>query len=65
MDELNNLGCANGWYTLPDNIREEYDRILENCKNSNHKVIVTAIGHCYHQYHCPICGYTYTVDSSD
>lgn len=51
------LGYANGWIEVPE--------IRKQCKRLKHVVEQKNIGNCLTEYCCPICKYTYKVDSSD
>jgi len=52
------LGYMNGW-------GEEYPSIYLSCRKLEHPIHRKNIGRCLNSYHCPICNYYYTVDSSD
>lgn len=54
---MENLGYANGWPSTPE--------IREKCYNLGHKLVVKNIGRCLNEYTCPICKYSYKVDSGD
>lgn len=53
--ETKYLGYMNCWDKTPE--------IVQKC---THKLVITH-GHwnCVTHYHCPICGYSYDIDSSD
>lgn len=51
------LGIRNAWREIPE--------IVVACDKSNHAVTSKSLGRCYAEYSCSICGYTYSVDSSD
>lgn len=55
--ELKSLGSANGWSKTP--------QIVLDCEKAGHELQGKNIGRCLNEYSCPICGYKYTVDSSD
>ena len=58
MDKkIRDLGCLNGFMTTPAPIIE--------CDKAGHKKEYEVVGTCLTRYTCPICGITYTVDSSD
>ncbi len=48
------LGYANGWGDTPE--------IVKNCPHRRYEL---PLGSCVTQVSCPICGFTYRVDSSD
>ena len=54
---MENLGYANGWTVTPE--------IREKCVRLEHKLVEKNIGRCLNEYTCPICKYSYKVDSSD
>lgn len=51
------LGYANGWSEAP--------AIINSCQEQFHTRYWTRTGPCEHKVECPICGYSYKVDSSD
>ena len=56
--ETKYLGYMNGWIETPE--------IVQKCHDLGHKPEHTK-GHwrCDTHVHCPICGYSYDIDSSD
>lgn len=53
-NELKNLGDANGWSTVPLEV-----------KDCTHKKEVIKLSNCYTAYICHICNFRYAVDSGD
>ncbi len=53
------LGYANSWpgYNPP--------ALVNACRDAKHYTEMKDEGHCVIRYSCPICRYTYQVDSSD
>jgi hypothetical protein len=59
---MKSIGCANGWSKVP----AEIEKCKELAKTEEgHGKIHNNLGRCYNEYGCEICGFTYTVDSSD
>ena len=56
--KLINLGMMNGW-------GRNTPEIFKKCQKQKHKLTQKNIGRCLTEYTCPICGYSYEVDSSD
>ena len=54
--EFKNFGYANGWAEKPERIKI--------CEEKKHTLVIENIGRCLTSYHCPICNYSYKVDSS-
>ena len=54
---MENLGYINGWVETPEQIKK--------CRRLEHNLVEKNIGRCLNEYTCPICKYSYKVDSSD
>jgi hypothetical protein len=52
-----NLGYSNEWKETPD--------IVKKCREKDHDLSGQTVGKSLHKYSCPICKYSYQVDSSD
>lgn len=56
--DLENLGYMNSWHNgVPE--------IVKKCSAKNHKLTYSVIGRSELEYKCPICKFTYMVDSGD
>ena len=55
-NNIRDLGMLNGMETTDE---------IENCEAARHKTKYEVVGTCLTRYTCPICGITWTVDSSD
>jgi len=56
-DEWTDLDYMNGWKETPD--------IVKKCQELDHELDGGQIGNCHYSYYCPICKYSYKIDSSD
>jgi hypothetical protein len=54
---MKDLGYANGWEETPKEVKE--------CIVLEHQTTCKTVGRCLREYTCPICNFTYLVDSSD
>ena len=53
------LGYANGW------VGGKTPKIALECARLNHRPSSSNEGKCLTKYYCEICGYSYSIDSSD